>query len=344
MLIPASITSIWICYTYLPGVFLGPLFFLGSLYIILPYFKQTKSLLLIGLMCACTIFLPIFFAWHNTSLQTRWTDVALGKDMSFGSKFLLFCSQYVSHFSPLYLFTKGDVDYPGHYMTRFGIRNQGQIYYIDGLFAFIGICFCIVRVKKHRPLAFLLLLLILYPLASSITQTDGGPFSFRAILGSITFPIFSAIGILYVFSRIRVQAVRKFFIVLVLLGYGVSFGRYLYLYHTQYPLYSQNFAGWQYGPRDVMKTFLENKGMYDEYLLIGEFNAPEIFIRFYDPTHQCKDRCRIGGTADIDPTKRQLIAISPQSLRQIPSVPLAIQQIISYPNGQPAFYIATISK
>ncbi|MCX6791728.1 MAG: glycosyltransferase family 39 protein [Candidatus Gottesmanbacteria bacterium] len=341
MFILASVLSIAICYTYLPGVILGPLFYVGSFFIILPYGKNSKHTVWLGIIIALLTFTPVLIAWQNKTLQTRWNNVELEKTQPVASQIQLFVSQYISHFSPLFLFTKGDTEYPGHYMQRFGVRGQGQIYLVDGIFVLLGIVFCILSMKRYPVMLFPLLILFLYPIGSSITKTDGGPFSFRSILGSIAFPIVSTIGITLVFSLIRNKRVQLVLSLLIFLGYGISFGRYLYLYHTQYPLYSQDFAGWQFGPRDVMKTFLDNKGKYDEYLLIGEFNAPEIFLKFYDPTNICQNKCRIAGVNDIHEDRSQLIAISPQSWQQVPNLMLTVQKVIPYPNGQPAYYIAT---
>lgn len=342
MLVVASVISIGICYTYLPGVVIGPLFFLCALLITFFSAKHATHAIVIGLLTGIIALLPVLHAWQNQTLQTRWKNVGLEKQMSRSAQIQLFSRQYISHFSPVFLFTKGDVDYPGHFITRFGIRNQGQLYILDCVFVLLGIYISVILVKTYPVMLFPLLILMLYPIGSSITTTDGGgPLAFRSVLGSVAFPIMTSIGLLWLFTQIRRKTLQQLFGTCIVIGYILLFGRYLYLYHTHYPLYSQNFWGWQYGPREVMKTFIEKQGVYDEYLFIGEFNAPDIFIRFYDPTNICQNKCRIASTTDITPTSNQLIAISPQSLAQTPSLRLQIQTTILYPNGTPAYYIGT---
>jgi len=221
---------------------------------------------------------------------------------------------------------------------------MGQLYIVDGLFLCIGLIFLFIQVRKKNKNAMIpIILLLLYPIGSSITTTDGGgPLAFRSVLGSIVFPILSAIGMAALLSTMKKNRIRHLCIGLVCIVYGMLFFHYLYLYHVQYPMYSQNFWGWQFGPRDIMQTFLANKGAYDDYLIIGEFNSPDIFIKFYDPTNQCQNKCKIASLNDINIQRKQLIALSPSAWQQTPSLHLSIQKVIHYPSGEPAYYIGTI--
>jgi 4-amino-4-deoxy-L-arabinose transferase-like glycosyltransferase len=330
-------------YTYLPGLIIGPIFTLLVSLSSFSHLKRNWKYTLIGVGIYCIVLIPTIQAVGNKTLLTRWNSVGLGKETSILGQIKTFSTQYIEHFSPVFLFTKGDIGYPGHFINRFSVKGVGQLYIVDGLFLCIGFIFLLIQIKKKNISAMMpIVLLILYPIGSSVTTTDGGgPLAFRSVLGSIVFPVISAIGITVILNTITLPHIRRLWIGLLSLIYIIFFLHYLYLYHTQYPLYSQDFWGWQFGPRDIMQTFLTNKGAYDEYLIIGEFNSPDIFIKFYDPTNQCGSRCRVAGISDINPQKRQLIALSPSAWQQASHLHLTIKKTIFYPNGQPAYYIVT---
>ena len=82
--------------------------------------------------------------------------------------------------------------------------------------------------------------------------------------------------------------------------------------------------------------------MYDELYIVGSFNAPEIFLSFYDPTNICEGKCRIGDLNKINREKRQLYAIQNDMLPQGISG-FTIQHKIFYPSGQLAFVIGSFT-
>lgn len=204
----------------------------------------------------------------------------------------------------------------------------------------------IVGFKQKKLFLLLVSWLLLYPLGSSLAPfaDGGGPFATRSIIGVIPFQILAAIGVISIVSWCKKRFLQYSVLIAIVLLSLLSFQQYMHKYFVEYPLYAQSFYGWQYGPRDIMKTFLEQQGEYDEYLIIGEFNAPDIFITFYDPTNICQNKCRIANVTDITNETNQFIAISPQSIQQIPQFPLIIHKTILYPNKQPAYYIGIVKK
>ena len=71
--------------------------------------------------------------------------------------------------------------------------------------------------------------------------------------------------------------------------------------------------------------------------MIGEFNAPEIFFKFYAPENCYK--CKIG-TPDnlLNPLRKQLFAVTPEYLITHP-YKFITKKIIYYPNKRVAFQI-----
>lgn len=341
-LLPLSTLALsLIGYTYLPGVIIGPIVTL-SLFVIwfrylVVHFRWTLLALCVYLICL----LPTMQALINRTLLTRWNNVGFTKRIPFTDQVSVFAKQYWKHFSPTFLFTKGDLDYPGHFIRRFGIKNQGELYFVDIPFLIAGFLYFAREIRYKNKSAILpFLLLALYPIGSSITTTDGGgPLAFRSVLGSIVFPIFSGAGIVAFFQLLSNRRVQMIFVGVILCIYGIFLTHYLYLYHTHYPQYSEDFWGWQFGPRDVMRYFLSQKDSYDNLYLIGMFNSPEIFIRFYDPNNLCQHKCQIGDISKFDPRRKQLFAIGADTLQSTKEIQFSLIKTIQYSNGSPAFYI-----
>jgi len=75
--------------------------------------------------------------------------------------------------------------------------------------------------------------------------------------------------------------------------------------------------------------------------MTGYFNAPEIFLKFYDPERKCRN-CFIGGVDKYNSNKKQLFAIRMEELEDVKSN-YKIKNIIYYPNREKAFYIIELS-
>ncbi len=75
--------------------------------------------------------------------------------------------------------------------------------------------------------------------------------------------------------------------------------------------------------------------------MVGEFNAPYIFIKFYAPNN-C-EKCRIGTPDDsYIPTRKQLFAVTPAYLQQRPNLKFFSLKKIYYPNKTVAFQIGSV--
>lgn len=330
-------------YTYYPAWLVTPLL-VAALCIL--YKKQLRertgiSLLSIGIFCLCMI--PLYRGIRSGQALTRWDQVNMAKSGNRSLPFQ-FVKNYISHFSPLFLFTKGDIDYPGHFIRRFSSRGAGEVHLY--LLPFIAIGLGVALVLRTPFLVSIVTILALYPLGGSVTTIDGGPpFAFRSVLGVLPFPLLAAIGITATCECIKRLQHRVVFgsilICLVLVSYIPYYGEYLH----QYPLYSSDFWGWQFGPRDAMAYFLSHRSEYDEMYLMGEFNSPEIFIPFYDPKNTCKGKCRVGSMENLDTRKRQLFAVSVQRFKEIPKgLPYIVRYTLVFPNGDLAFAFISVPK
>lgn len=122
---------------------------------------------------------------------------------------------------------------------------------------------------------------------------------------------------------------------------------FIRFYFKQYPLYSSDFWGWQYGPKEIITYFIAMEKSYDDLYLNGEFNGSEIFYKFYDPLNLCNSKCKIDTfyvhPYIIDPKRKQLFALSPDTLNKSPlKEKFLIKKTIYYPNNTIAFQIGEI--
>ena len=335
-------------YTYYPAWLVTPLFTIGLVFIYRQQLLKLKKGFIVGVLLFMITLLPLFIGIKNKTALTRWNRVSAFKNLSNNPVTVSaknFARTYFAHFSYDFLFKKGDIGYPGHFIRRFSVRGMGELYLFQLPLLIIGCLLLIINWKK--PFSKVIFLwLALYPLGSTLIGTDGGgPFAFRSIFGVVPFQIISAIGITKIISFFKNRF--KFFYIVFIFSFLfvsiLSLKNYLYRYHVEYPLYSSDFWGWQYGPKEVMKYFLSAKNQYDELFLMGNFNSPEIFIKFYDPENSCHSRCQIGGLEKLDQNKKQLYAIGADRLNEIPGhLALLVIKKIYYPNKSPAFLIGEI--
>jgi len=246
---------------------------------------------------------------------------------------------YLKHFSLDFLFTKGDIDMPGHFITRHSVHHLGELYLFQLPLLIVGLIFLSLRFPKI--LGLFLLWFSLYPIGSAIV--GNGPFAHRSIFGLIPFQILSAFGLTVIFeffNKIEIEGRLLQSLLKIIIGgflmtiFFFSLQQYVYKYFIEYRLYSSDFWGWQYGPREIIRYFVSEEKNYDELIMSGQFNSPEIFLKFYAPNN-CQ-KCKIGNVKLYNPDKRQLFALSPEEVKEMEYV---TKKIIYYPNQQIAFKV-----
>lgn len=339
-------------YTYYPAWLIVPFFVTGLIFFYRKLLLKTKKFFLLGVFIFLISIFPLLVGIKKGVALSRWNQVSALKtfqaqkiNLSKSAKIMI--NTYFSHFSYDFLFKKGDIDYPGHFIRRFSVKGMGELYLFQLPLVILGILSLVLNLKKVSS-KIIFLWLALYPLGSTLIGTDGGgPFAFRSIFGVIPFQIVSAIGVTtatFFLKKIH-KSLYIIFMFLFIFVSTLALRNYIFRYFVEYPLYSSDFWGWQYGPREVMKYFLEVRNNYDELLLMGNFNAPEIFIKFYDPENLCQGRCQIGGLERLDFNKRQLFAIDVDRLSEIPKyLEFGVIKKVDYPNQTPAFYIGEMKR
>lgn len=341
-------------YTYYPAWLVTPLFTIGLVFIYRQQLLKLKKGFIVGVLLFMITLLPLFIGIKNKTALTRWNRVSAFKNLSNNPVTVSakdFARTYFAHFSYDFLFKKGDIGYPGHFINRFSVRGMGELYLFQLPLLIFGLLVLVKNLKRTASET-IILWLTLYPLGSTLIGTDGGgPFAFRSIIGVVSFQIISALGFIQVLFIVKKLSKRHswflkvFLITLIIFVALFSLKSYLYQYYFEYPLYSSDFWGWQFGPREVMKYFLEVRNNYDNLFLMGNFNSPEIFIKFYDSENLCQNQCQIGGMEKLNLNKRQLYAISVTRFKEIPNnLQTIVKKTIYYPDKTPAFSLIEIQK
>lgn len=331
-------------YTYHPAYLQIPLFVVLLIFIFRKEFTEKKINLFLFVFTFLLISLPFFYGIKQGFLLDRFNAIKYQQELSIEK----FTFKYLDNFSLTFLFSKGDIGFPGNNLTRHSVRGMGQLYWWQLPLIIIGIYY-IFRFKQ-KPLFSILALLLIYPLGSLLTQDP--PFASRTIVGILPFTLISAMGLSFLLTRLdslldknrnkklylNILKIKIIFIIVI------SFFYYLNLYFKEYPLYSSGYWGWQAGPRDIIKYFLSVKDKYQDLVIIGNFNAPDIFLKFYDPENLCRNKCHIGNLDDFNPKKKQLFAIEANKLTEINNNYLILntEKTVYYPDGSSSFVIGEL--
>ncbi|HEX5368656.1 MAG TPA: glycosyltransferase family 39 protein, partial [Dehalococcoidia bacterium] len=330
-LIPAAIAFGVCFYTYRGGWVVLPPFLLVLLLVYERELGRSRRDALIALAVFGVLLLPL--ARHllfgpADRASTAWIFNVPG-DQSTTS---LFWQHYRSYFSLSFLFQHGD----NSFILRHYLPGQGELYW----FQLPLILLALGRMAWHwdKRYVLLLALLVLYPLSGALS--DQSPISSRTILGSVTFALLTGLGVATLVDLAavswprasRVATIGALAIVAVVLS--LSLGAYLQRYFDDYPALSAGYWGWQDGPQQIIGDFLAVQDDYDELILDGQFNAPEIFFPFY-AGDQCV-KCRVGGPELYIPNLHQLFALRAEN-PDLPNYSYIVLRTLRYPDGSPSF-------
>jgi 4-amino-4-deoxy-L-arabinose transferase-like glycosyltransferase len=335
-IIPAFIVAALTIYTYQPARLLIPLLILGFLFInrkeYLLYWKNT----VVGLLSFFIFSIPLILSFLNGQGFARFNMVSVfSAKIPFIQIVLRIIQNYFIQLSPNY-FIVGEPTF----ITRHFVGGLTPLLLTTLPFLLIGLIHTLLTIKNKKSSQMLLFWLLIYPIAGAVTAD--APFTSRSIIGAPLFAILIGLGVTVTILRLKrfmhTYIILASFIILVMLLNLASFAKF---YFIQYPLYSSDFWGWQYGPKEIIQYFVTNENKYDDLYMAGEFNAPEIFLKFYAP-HDCQ-KCHIGiPDQNYIPGRKQLFAVTPLYITEHPSYRFKLKKTIYYPNQSIAFEIGEI--
>lgn len=257
--------------------------------------------------------------------------------------------QYLSHFSPAFLFISGDKNPKLSSQT-------GQFYKLDLLFLIAGIIFLLL--KKSRESIMLFTWVAVAPLPASLVEE--APHAARALFLMGSWQVISAIGFYSIINLIKIHKFKVILITLVLFILIFEFVSYLQYYYGEY---KKRYAiEWQYGMKQIVEYVKENP-QYNQVYMTDVRSQPYIFFLYYlripQPDFSAKviynnsesksyntaslfDRYSFGGWDPIEsvPERGVLYIITPSQydgLKYKPS--FEIKKRVDYPNGAIAFFL-----
>ena len=268
-----------------------PMFLVGVGFIYRDFFLKFKKLVVTTAIIFLIVSIPIFiFSFtkegkdraisQSTFNQADFEKARLKFDQfskppfRFLSKYLynkpLYTSEvllknYLDHFSPTFLFFKGDQ------VGRHSQVDIGQINIFELPLIIIGL-FCLKNLKNRKFMYVLLLWLILAPIPAVIVNPT--PHANRALQMVIPLVIISGIGLNYILFKSQkiIAALFCLWIVAVFLIYT----------NTLFGQYPKKFAAdWQDGNRDMINFISSVSSKYKKVYVTNTAGVPYIYLLFY---------------------------------------------------------------
>ncbi len=357
--LPASMVAFALAtYSYFPARIFVPLFGITLFAIFFPFFWNHKRITILSLLILALLLTPLMQHHLNSEGWERWNRVNVFShfpgDGSNGETALQhITNNYLSHFSMDFLFFKGDIGMTNSPSRRHSVRGMGELYLIQLPFMCLGFLGLFKR-KYRTALLILTIWLLIYPLADALTA-DKNAQATRSIIGVVPFQILSAVGLFLAVEHMsRMQkALYVIGIASIIIILTLAVAHYARLYFVEYPLYSSDWGGWQYGARDIINHFISVEDQYDSLMMAPAFNSPGIFIRFYSQNLEkgCT-KCAISQLAEhltqiLDPNnkKREFFANPPSDVGMLPDyLKFETKKTIYYPDNSTAFIFGEVKR
>lgn len=285
-------------YTYHSARIISPLI-AGSLFLINwrhILLRKNYKVLIIAVTLGVLFSLPIFFQLLSKEGQSRFSGVSIFADpgplswvhemrridpnpisiitkvkfnrySAYSGKFV---TNYLSHFSPQFLFVSGDR------IDRSRVPGFGQLLPITAPFLLIGIVSLILL--KNRAGLLILSWLLVSPIAASMTFQS--PHALRSQNMIIPLTILISFGLYQCLSILKTRKTFLGIIIVVVSTFTVfQFTRYLYSYYYLYP--RELPIAWQYGFDQVAAYTQEYYDNYDHIIISTRYDQPYILLSFF---------------------------------------------------------------
>lgn len=220
-----------------------------------------RWMILSGLVLALSI-IPIYRLYKYDAGASRLQTV--------GAASSSFINNYLSHFSPDFLFVNGDEN------LRSQQQGFGQLYFPEAAFLILGFIYVIRNKSRYRLLP--LILLLLGPIPAAITKES--PHALRSISMVPFIGMISAEGAVYFGQLFKNKGkLVNFTIVIIFL---IFFLNYFLNFLIIYP--SQSARDWQYEYKQSLQQLRcckKNYTDYDKIYISDKYAQPYIFALFY---------------------------------------------------------------
>ena len=297
------------------------------------YFLRERRVLIKGIVIFLILLLP--YVWtllaepHMYDKASRISTFAGGINTD---TLTIFFTNYISHFSPDFLFRYGDPN------LRHG-GGTGVIYWAMLPFLAAGIVYSAITDRRRNVFYFILFWLAVFPLAASLTD-DGVPHATRSLAGAPVLCLLSGRGVSGLVRTAAAWAGRMYVsyilyaaVVIISLAPLPGFTK---TYYGDYPVISA--PSWEYGHKKIFSGIGKLEGKFERACMqnLTYWNEVQV-IKYYAPDSKLEfikniddPKCSLGGTIIV---QRSLIR------RNSNSRPVGT---VKWPGGGTAFYVFVI--
>ncbi len=333
-------------YTYNPAKLIVLVFLVALIIISRKRLLADKKIFFISLSSFLIISFPSILHIFSGQGLIRYNQVSIfTNDSSIKEIILKMLQNYFYHYSPVFLFFNGDPNAPNNRHFSLGLS---PLLITTLPFLLIGTIWFFI--SKRIPLLkkkIIFLWMLVYPLSGAFTSIIS---TNRAMIGVGLFSLLTALGldlILAKIARFKITVIKILSLTAIFSVLIINFFSFYHFYLRVHALKTADFWGWQYGPREIMRYFLQVKDSYDDLYMSGEFNEGQIFLKFYDPKNTCKNKCKIAdfwrAPEIVELSRQQLFSLSPEYLDKSSFKNLfLIKKKIFYPDGKIAFLIGSL--
>lgn len=265
----ATLSFIASIYSYNSFRLLSPIYF--TFFLTFFVFRQRKILkkrlwyFLPSLALLVLSSVPIYRLYRYDTGNLRMMNVGIQGELNDRASF--FVKNYISHFSPDFLFSYGDRN------LRSQMPGYGQIYWISLPLLICGL----LAIFKKRQLGHYLVLgmLILSPLPAAITKEC--PHALRSILMLPTLAMVAGLGLQLLTEKFVGQ--KKVIIFLCVSVFLLFFGSYLTKFFSDYSILASK--KWQSEYKEILSAYVNREGEKGNTIISDADGQPYIFALFY---------------------------------------------------------------
>lgn len=202
---------------------------------------------------------------ENTNLYVK---IVHNQYLSYGLRFF---KNYLSHFSPRFLFVTGDE------IARSRVPGMGQSYLF--LFPFVALGFLSLLTLDTKAKKFFLAWLLISPIAAAMTFQS--PHALRAQNMVIPLTLITSLGLISFFRYTdKMGKILSNILVFLTLSIGAyATGFYLHQYYVHYP--KELPYAWQYGFDQIAQYTKANYDKYDKIIISDRYDQPYILMAFF---------------------------------------------------------------
>ncbi len=201
--------------------------------------------------------------YRRSHEQTLYTRLVHNQYLSYSLRFF---KNYLSHYSPRFLFINGDE------IARSKVPGFGQFYIFLAPLYLIGIYYLLKAKNKHAR--FTLIWFLVAPLAASLTFQS--PHALRSQNMVVPVSLVITAGFWGLLENIKRKTVP---VTLFLILNAYFFIIYLHQYFVAYPKVLP--YAWQYGFDQISSYIKGNGSKYDKIMITDRLDQPYILLAFY---------------------------------------------------------------